>query len=81
LRGPIPSQFPFSDAAIAARKVTVADVLKHYRTAYSPADDSPLLGAGDPRDGEKSFIGAIGAGPESPRDEFGVGWKSAADRQ
>jgi hypothetical protein len=69
--GPVPKAFPFSDDDIRARKVTVAQILARYREAYSPADGSPLLGAGDPADGPGSFIGAVGPGKDAPNDFFG----------
>jgi hypothetical protein len=69
--GPIPKKFPFSDEDISAGKVTVAQILAHYRAAYSPAADSPLIGAGDPADGAGSYIGAVGSGKKTPNDHFG----------
>src|SRR5262249_50797304 len=36
-RGPIPRRFPFDDDALRERKVTVAQILAHYRAAYAPA--------------------------------------------
>jgi hypothetical protein len=70
-RGPIPKAFPFSDDDIRMRKVSVSQILARYREAYSPADGSPLLGAGDPADGPGSFIGAVGPGKDAPNDFFG----------
>jgi hypothetical protein len=70
-QGPIPTAFPFSDDDIRARRVTVGKILATYRSAYAPADGSPLIGAGDPADGAGSFIGAIGIGTEAPNDRFG----------
>ena len=70
-RGPIPRKFEFSDDEIASRKVTVRQILAAYRRAYSPAEGSPLIAAGDPADGAGSFIGAVGAGERSPGDRFG----------
>ena len=72
-KGPIPTRFPFADAEIVARKVTVARILAHYREAYTPGAGSPLLGAGDPADGAGSYIGAVGGGKETPKDHFGRG--------
>ena len=69
--GPLPTRFPFSDDDIRARKVTVAQILAHFRAVYSPAEGSPLIGAGDPADGKGSFIGAVGMGKTAPKDEFG----------
>jgi hypothetical protein len=69
--GPLPKRFPFSDDDIRARKVSVAQILDHYRAAYTPAEGSPLIGAGDPADGAGSYIGAVGAGNKPPRDYFG----------
>jgi hypothetical protein len=71
-KGPVPKKFPFSDADIKARKVTVWGILAHYRAAYGPAEGSPLLGAGDPADGAGSYIGAVGPGKVSPNDRFGL---------
>src|SRR5204862_4382816 len=42
-KGPIPNRFPFADAEVVARKVTVGQILAHYRQAYKPAAGSPLL--------------------------------------
>jgi hypothetical protein len=70
-QGPLPTQFPFADEAIRAGQVTVGKILAHYRAAYAPAADSPLLRAGDPADGDESFIGAVGAGNRAPNDNFG----------
>jgi hypothetical protein len=69
--GPIPKRFPFGDDDIRKRKVTVARILAHYRQAYTPAEGSPLINAGDPADGRGSFIGAVGAGKGPPNDHFG----------
>jgi len=70
LHGPLPRQFPFRDEDIWSRKVTVGKILAAYRTAYAPADASPLLDAGDPADGADSFIGAVGPGKDAV-DHFG----------
>jgi hypothetical protein len=56
------SCFPWSDADIRARAVTVSTMLAAYRAAYTPTASSPLLGAGDPADGAGTFIGAVGDG-------------------
>jgi hypothetical protein len=58
--GPLPTAFPYSDDDVKSGKVTVSQILAHYRKAYSPAKDSPLIGAGDPADGKGTNIGAIG---------------------
>jgi hypothetical protein len=77
-KGPVPKKFPFTDDDIKARKATVSQILAHYRTVYTPAEGSPLTGAGDPADGPGSFIGAVGAGKDPPHDQFGkFGTKSA----
>jgi hypothetical protein len=68
-RGPIPMAFPFTDEDILAGKVTVSKILAHYRAAYSPGADSPLVGAGDPADGAGTSIGAIGSDKDA--DGFG----------
>jgi hypothetical protein len=70
-KGPVPKEFPFRDEEIRSGKVTVAQVLARYREAYSPAEGSPLLGAGDPADGPGSYIGAVGPGKDAPADYFG----------
>jgi hypothetical protein len=70
-KGPVPEVFPFSDEDIKSGKVTVSKILAFYRDAYSPASDSPLIGAGDPADGEGTNIGAVGAGKPSAADHFG----------
>jgi hypothetical protein len=69
--GPVPKEFPFEDADIRSGKVTVAQILGHYRKVYSPADGSPLVGTGDPADGAGAFIGAVGSGLKAPNDLFG----------
>jgi hypothetical protein len=70
-KGPLPTRFPFEDDDIRARKVTVTQILAHYREAYAPGEGSPLLGGGDPADGAGSYIGAVGGGKETPNDYFG----------
>lgn len=60
--GPLPDKFPFSDEDIKAGKVTVSEILKFYRDAYTPVAGSPLIDAGDPADGEGTDIGAVDAG-------------------
>jgi hypothetical protein len=70
-QGPLPREFPFSDADIKAGKVTVSKILAFYRAAYSPAADSPLLSAGDPRDGPGTYLGAVGPGKGPAPDHFG----------
>ena len=67
--GPIPKEFPFADDDIKSRKVTVSKILAYYRMVYSPAEGSPLIGAGDPADGKNTNIGAIGS--EKEPDGFG----------
>lgn len=66
LAGPIPTQFPFDDDDIRAGKVTLRQILSVYRKAYAPAKDSPLLNAGDPADGARSYIGAVGSDAPHP---------------
>lgn len=70
-KGPLPEAFPFSDDDIRSGKVTVSKILAFYREAYSPAADSPLIGAGDPADGDGTNIGAVGAGSPTSADRFG----------
>lgn len=70
-KGPIPEAFPFADEDIKSGKVTVSKILAYYRDAYTPAADSPLIGAGDPADGEGTNIGAIGGPKKSAADQFG----------
>jgi hypothetical protein len=70
-QGPIPEAFPFADDDIDSGKVTVSQILAFYRNAYSPGADSPLVGAGDPADGEGAPIGAIGGAKPSGTDQFG----------
>jgi len=62
-KGPLPEKFPFSDQDVKSRKVTVSQILKFYRDAYTPAQGSPLLRAGDPGDGEGTDIGAVQVSP------------------
>jgi hypothetical protein len=70
-KGPLPKKFPFADDDVQARKVTVSKILAFYRDAYTPAEGSPLIGAGDPADGEGTNIGAVGAAKPSALDRFG----------
>src|SRR5262245_57171482 len=70
-KGPVPAAFPFSDDDVKSGKVTVSKILAFYREAYSPGADSPLVGAGDPADGEGTNIGAVGARGKSAADRFG----------
>ena len=61
--------FPFAPEDIWTRTKKVSDVLSTYRSMYTPAVGSPLIGAGDPQDGMGGNIGAIGHG--EPADQFG----------
>lgn len=70
-KGPLPQEFPYSDDEIKARKVTVSKILAFYRDAYTPAERSPLIGAGDPADGVGTNIGAVGSSAPSSDDRFG----------
>ena len=71
-KGPLPIEFPFKDEDVKSGKVTVAQILKFFRDAYTPSEGSPVIGAGDPADGKDSFIGAIGpAGCAHADDRFG----------
>jgi hypothetical protein len=57
---------------VQARKITVSKILAFYRDAYTPAEGSPLIGAGDPADGEGTNIGAVGSTkPAGALDRFG----------
>src|SRR5262249_29628304 len=38
--GPVPKKFPFSDDDIRSGKVTMSQILAHYRAAYAPAEGS-----------------------------------------
>jgi hypothetical protein len=58
-QGPLPREFPFSDDEVRTRSVTVSEILAHYRAAYTPAEGSPLIDAGDPSDGPGTNIGAV----------------------
>lgn len=70
-KGPLPKSFPFTDDDIKSRKVTISKVLALYRDAYTPGEGSPLIGGGDPADGEGTNIGAIGSVKPSALDRFG----------
>ena len=61
--------FPFLPEDIWSRTKKVSDILGTYRSMYSPAPGSPLIGAGDPQDGPGGNIGAVGNG--EPADQFG----------
>ena len=64
-KGPLPKAFPFPNDEIKARKVGVSKMLAFYREAYTPAERSPLIGAGDPADGAGMNIGAVGAAKQA----------------
>jgi hypothetical protein len=70
-QGTLPTRFPFDDAVLRTRQVSVAQILAYYRSAYAPAAGSPLLGGGDPADGRGSYIGAVGHVSDAPGDLFG----------
>ncbi len=61
--------FPFFPEDIWNRVKKVSDVLATYRTMYTPASGSPLIGAGDPQDGAGGNIGVVGNGEAT--DLFG----------
>jgi hypothetical protein len=63
--------YAVNQADVWKRKYKVSQVLALYRQRYAPAAGSPLLGAGDPADGQNSYIGAIGPGKDAPNDLFG----------
>ena len=69
LTNPTVLPFPFRPEDIWSRALKVSDVLSTYRSMYTPASGSPLLGAGDPQDGPGGNIGAIGNGESA--DQFG----------
>lgn len=69
-KGPIPKAFPFADDDIKARKVGLSKMLSFYRDAYTPAEGSPLIGTGDPADGEGTNIGVVGS-KRTEDDRFG----------
>ena len=77
-KGPPLTEFPFKDDDILAGRVTVSQMLARFREAYTPADGSPLIDAGDPADGEETDIGAVGAGRADKADRFGR-WGGHAD--
>jgi hypothetical protein len=63
--------FPWSDEDISGSLVTLSMMLSSLRDGYTPAANSALVGAGDPADGTKNPIGAIGDGTAS-EDRFGT---------
>ena len=62
-KGPLPLEFPYKDEDVKTGKVTVSQILKFFREAYTPAEGSPLLQAGDPADGQGTDIGAVRVSP------------------
>ena len=60
----------FSDDDFRSGRATVSRTLAILRAAYTPLPGSPVLGGGDPRDGDGNFIGAIGDGTLAD-DQFG----------
>lgn len=71
--GDVP-QVPYriSEGAVWLRTYRVSQVLRDYRALYTPRPGSPLIDAGDPRDGGGTDIGAVGAGIPNPADKFGL---------
>jgi hypothetical protein len=66
---PTATPFPFAPQDIWTRTKKVSDVLSLYRSMYTPASGSPLIGTADPQDGIGGNIGAVGHG--EPADQFG----------
>lgn len=64
--------YRISEGAVWLRAYGVSQVLRDYRALYTPRPGSPLIDAGDPRDGEGNDIGAVGAGIRNPADRFGL---------
>ncbi|HVU04502.1 MAG TPA: hypothetical protein VHE30_22245 [Polyangiaceae bacterium] len=64
----VPGCFPWDDADIIGRRVTVFQILSAIRAAYVPVN--ALVNAGDPADGPGSSIGAVGGG--GTNDRFGT---------
>ncbi|HEX3695385.1 MAG TPA: right-handed parallel beta-helix repeat-containing protein [Polyangia bacterium] len=74
LKSPPPtSPFDIDDSAIWQRTTTVGQILKIYRTNYTPQTGSPAIDAGDPAGGAGNDVGAIGAGMPNAADLFGGG--------
>jgi hypothetical protein len=65
--------FQISAGCVWSRTYTTAQALTHYREMYAPASGSPLIDAGDAKDGESTDIGAVGSGAGDPADLFGRG--------
>jgi hypothetical protein len=63
--------YPINEAAVWNRRYKVSQALAYFRQRYTPAEGSPLIGAGDPADGLHSYIGVIGSGNDVPNDRFG----------
>ena len=70
-KGPLPKEFPFQDEDIKSGKVTLSQMLAHFRDLYTPAPGSPLIDAGDPADGAGTDIGMVDAGQPAKEDGFG----------
>lgn len=64
--------YRISEGAVWLRTYGVSRVLRDYRALYTPGPGSPLIDAGDPRDGKGTDIGAVGAGIPDPADRFGL---------
>lgn len=70
-KGPLPREFPFKDEDILAGKVTMSKMLSSFRDAYTPAEGSPLIDAGDPADGPGTDMGLVDVGKPAKADGFG----------
>lgn len=53
---PLPTSSPLASADVESGAVKVSDILAHCRALYTPADQSPLIGAGDPMLGARNDI-------------------------
>lgn len=60
------------DGSMWTRTYGVSQLLRYYRTLYTPHPGSPLIDAGDPSDGPGNDIGAIGAGVANAGDKLGT---------
>ena len=66
------SVYRIDEGLLWLRQSSAFDVLRYYRSLFTPASGSGLVDSGDPADGAGVDRGAVGTGIADPNDNFGT---------
>jgi hypothetical protein len=69
--GTVDLPYRIAEGCIWLGNCSTSEVLARYREIYRLSPGSPLVGAGNPADGQGTMIGAVGADTTNPADRFG----------